>query len=68
MRKKEYEAKVLELLKQVRQLTNEYCGCVCSYMNVTIFPNSISFNNRYWQGVEPYINVRIENEEEDENE
>ena len=49
MKKKEYEEKVLENLKDIKRLTDEYCGHENKYLSIFITPNQIEFNNDYWK-------------------
>lgn len=56
MTKIEYEEKMIQMLKDIKQLTDEYCNMENDYLSICIRPNEISFNNNHWEN-ETKINV-----------
>lgn len=49
MTEKEYKEKVLENLKDIKRLTDEYCVQENEYLCIFITPKQIEFNNDYWE-------------------
>ena len=57
MERKEAEARIAELLREIRGVVEEYGG-TSGYLSLTLFPRwdggrlAAGFNNRYWPGGE----------------
>ena len=58
MTKIEYEEKMIQMLKDIKQLTDEYCNMENDYLSIFIHQNGIAFNNNYWEN-ETKIDVVI---------
>lgn len=48
MTKIEYEEKMIQMLKDIKELTDEYCNMENDYLSIFIHPKGIAFNNNYW--------------------
>ena len=66
MKQKEYEDTMIVLLKQIKKITDEYCGGECEYLAMFISQDIIMFNNAHWEGKEPKISVYHGLKEEDD--
>ena len=72
MERKEAEARIAGLLREIREVVEEYGG-TSGYLNLTLFPGwggscpAVGFNNQYWPGGEdadrPLDFFEIEKEE-----
>lgn len=57
MERKEAEARIAGLLREIREVVEEYGG-TSGYLNLTLFPGwsgsrpAVGFNNQYWSGGE----------------